>query len=68
MSKSEKIAWVFRFLKWFCPDHLYEEIEGCDQANSSILQSYVVLSVVLLFSDHDCSIINSLLEVINGQP
>jgi hypothetical protein len=20
--------WSFRFLKWFCPDHLYEEIEG----------------------------------------
>ncbi|HEY3406377.1 MAG TPA: ABC transporter permease [Ohtaekwangia sp.] len=20
--------WIFRFLKWFCPDHLFEEIEG----------------------------------------
>ena len=20
--------WIFRFLRWFCPDHLYEEIEG----------------------------------------
>jgi putative ABC transport system permease protein len=20
--------WIFRFLKWFCPDQLYEEIEG----------------------------------------
>ncbi len=22
------MAYVFRFLQWFCPDHLYEEIEG----------------------------------------
>ena len=20
--------WTFRLLRWFCPDHLYEEIEG----------------------------------------
>lgn len=21
-------VWILKFLKWFCPDHLYEEIEG----------------------------------------
>ena len=20
--------WTFRFLRWFCPDYIYEEIEG----------------------------------------
>ncbi len=28
MSKNKAIDWCFRFLRWFCPDHLYEEIEG----------------------------------------
>ncbi len=28
MSEGKILRWVFRFLKWFCPDHLYEEIEG----------------------------------------
>ncbi len=25
---SEKSSWPFRFLRWFCPEHLLEEIEG----------------------------------------
>src|SRR5688572_15659478 len=28
MSNEKLPAWAFRFLKWFCPEHLYEEIEG----------------------------------------
>src|SRR5688572_33501698 len=28
MRGSNKFGLIFRFLKWFCPDHLYEEIEG----------------------------------------
>jgi putative ABC transport system permease protein len=26
--KDERIVWVFRFLQWFCPAQLHEEIEG----------------------------------------
>lgn len=26
--KDEMVVWTFRFLRWFCPTHLYEEIEG----------------------------------------
>jgi putative ABC transport system permease protein len=28
MNKKNKTQWIFRFLHSFCPDHLYEEIEG----------------------------------------
>lgn len=28
MNKGNNSAWVFRFLSWFCPTHLFEEIEG----------------------------------------
>jgi len=28
MNKNETSHWIFRFLSWFCPDQLYEEIEG----------------------------------------
>src|SRR5690349_14671639 len=28
MSSEKLMHYVFRFLQWFCPDHLYEEIEG----------------------------------------
>ena len=28
MSENKGIDWCFRFLRWFCPEHLYEEIEG----------------------------------------
>lgn len=28
MSKRYPPNWPFRFLRWYCPDHLYEEIEG----------------------------------------
>ena len=27
-SQTDHQYWLFRFLRWFCPDHLYEEIEG----------------------------------------
>src|SRR5688500_3154805 len=26
--ESSPPKYIFRFLQWFCPDHLYEEIEG----------------------------------------
>jgi putative ABC transport system permease protein len=28
IMKKQPPYWMLRFLKWFCPDHLYEEIEG----------------------------------------
>src|SRR5688572_26596229 len=28
MSNTRLVAIVFGFLRWFCPDNLYEEIEG----------------------------------------
>ena len=28
MNDNETSHWVFHFLRWFCPDQLYEEIEG----------------------------------------
>ena len=28
MNNNETSHWVFRLLRWFCPDQLYEEIEG----------------------------------------
>lgn len=28
MKKGTLLQWSFSFLKWICPDHLYEEIEG----------------------------------------
>ncbi len=28
MNKKNNPAWVFRFLSWYCPTQLYEEIEG----------------------------------------
>ena len=28
MNKDGTSHWIFRFLSWFCPDQLYEEIEG----------------------------------------
>ena len=27
-NTNNQSPWIFRFLQWFCPDHLYEEIEG----------------------------------------
>jgi putative ABC transport system permease protein len=27
-KKPQPLAWMFRFLQWFCPPHLLEEIEG----------------------------------------
>src|SRR5688572_144497 len=28
MNETKSFKFVLKFLKWFCPDHLYEEIEG----------------------------------------
>ncbi len=26
--KEQPSTWMLKFLQWFCPNHLYEEIEG----------------------------------------